>query len=57
MEITYPVVLGDRNVVQQYGGIYAIPTTFIVDREGNIVGGHRGYFFKEDFERILAELL
>ena len=57
MEITYPVVLGDRSVVQQYGGIYGIPTTFVVDREGSIVERHTGYFFKEDFERILAKLL
>lgn len=36
-KMNYPVVIGDQGVVSAYGGIRGIPTTFIVDRKGNIV--------------------
>lgn len=34
--INYPIVMGDDAVVEAFGGIEAIPTTFIIDREGKI---------------------
>jgi peroxiredoxin len=56
-KIRYPVVLGDRKVVYDYGGIQAIPTTFIVDREGNVVGGQRGLLPEKQLEKMLKEVL
>src|SRR5690242_2478146 len=32
--MNYPVLLADPKVVQAYGGIEAIPTTFVIDRAG-----------------------
>lgn len=55
--ITYPVVLGTRYVVRDYGGITGIPTTFIVDRKGNVVSGHVGYFPKDLFETEIEKVL
>jgi len=40
--INYPVVLGTLEVVIAYGNIQAIPTSFIIDREGNIINKHIG---------------
>lgn len=41
--INYPVVMGTSKLVQDYGGIRAIPTTFLIDQDGDIgkkiVGG------------------
>jgi thiol-disulfide isomerase/thioredoxin len=34
--MNYPVVLGDESVTTPFGGVEEIPTTFIVDRQGNI---------------------
>ena len=34
--MNYPVVIGDESVTAIFGGVDAIPTTFIVDRQGNI---------------------
>jgi thiol-disulfide isomerase/thioredoxin len=34
--MNYPVVIGDESVTATFGGVDAIPTTFIVDRQGNI---------------------
>ncbi len=55
--IEYPIVLGDRKVVQDYGGIRSIPTTFIIDREGKIVDRLVGYKPKEFFENKITKLL
>jgi thioredoxin-like negative regulator of GroEL len=56
-KITYPVVVGDRKVVYDYGGIDAIPTTFIVNRDGDVVSGHRGLLPKAQLEKMLREVL
>jgi thiol-disulfide isomerase/thioredoxin len=34
--MNYPVVIGDESVTAIFGGVDAIPATFIVDRQGNI---------------------
>jgi len=57
MNIPYPVVMDDGKLLDQYGGIDAIPTTFIVDRKGNIVKKHIGYYSKESFEAQVKSLL
>lgn len=55
--MNYPVVMGDQAVVDAFGGIEGIPTTFVIDREGHIVAKHVGYTAKEDFERAIKPLL
>ena len=40
--INYPIVLGDLEVSAAYGNIQAIPTSFIIDQEGNIINKHIG---------------
>jgi cytochrome c biogenesis protein CcmG/thiol:disulfide interchange protein DsbE len=57
MKMPYPVVLGDKSVAAAYGGIQAIPTTFIIDRAGAVVKKHVGYLSKEDFESTVKPLL
>lgn len=56
-KMTYPVVMGDQAVAEAYGGINAIPTSFVVDRKGKIIKHHVGYFSKEEFEKALKGLL
>jgi peroxiredoxin len=55
--INYPVVLGDQQVVDDYGGFNAIPTTFIIDRNGNIVDQHTGTMTLKELELKLKPLL
>jgi peroxiredoxin len=55
--INYTVVLGDEDVSDSYGGIGAIPTTFVLDRDGNIRKKYIGYKNKEVFEKDIKELL
>ncbi len=55
--ISYPIVLGDQQVSDAYGGISAIPTTFLVDRDGNVVKRHLGYLSPAEFEKQVKALL
>lgn len=55
--MNYTVVLADDKTAQAFGGIEAIPTTFIIDREGRIVTKHLGFTEKDEFEKELKPLL
>lgn len=56
-EINYPVLFADSKTVGAYGGIRSIPTTFVVDKEGNVVGRIVGSRPKSEFEQIIKDLL
>lgn len=51
MKINYPVVFGDGQVVQDYGGIRSIPTTFVIDRDFTIQRKYVGYQGHSVFEK------
>jgi cytochrome c biogenesis protein CcmG/thiol:disulfide interchange protein DsbE len=55
--VNYPMVMGNEKVTESYGGIVAIPTTFVIDRQGRIVGRHMGYEDKAVFEKEIQSLL
>lgn len=55
--INYPVVYSNNSVVQQYGGIRSIPTSFIIDREGKIVASYVGLYPESTYEKHIKELL
>jgi thiol-disulfide isomerase/thioredoxin len=55
--INYPVVYGNMDVVKAYGGIEAIPTSFILDQKGNIVDTHVGLVPKETYTSVIKTLL
>src|SRR3954471_1119552 len=40
--INYPVVMATPELIQAYGGVAALPTTFVVDPEGRVVQRHLG---------------
>ena len=55
--MTYPILLGDDKVAEQFGGILGLPTTFIVDKEGKFYSMHRGLVSREGVEEELVALL
>jgi thiol-disulfide isomerase/thioredoxin len=56
-EVNYPIVIGNEKIAEKYGGIVALPTTFVIDRQGRIVGRHIGYNDKATFEKEVQSLL
>ena len=55
--INYPVVFGTMDVVNDYGNIYAIPTSFIIDQSGKIVTSHIGLVPKKIIKGEINSLL
>ena len=55
--VNYRVVIGNDNTAQLYGGIDALPTTFLIDREGKIAAVHIGVASRKDFEDGVEQLL
>ena len=57
MKINYPVVMGDAKTLEAYGNFQAIPTTFFIDRAGNVAGQHEGGADQALFEAAVKPLL
>jgi peroxiredoxin len=56
-KINYRVVIGTEEVSQLYGGVEALPTTFMIDREGRIAAIHEGLAGKGEYQHEILELL
>jgi cytochrome c biogenesis protein CcmG/thiol:disulfide interchange protein DsbE len=56
-KVNYAMLLADARVGDAYGGIQYLPTTFIIDRKGQIVKRLVGYQSKELLEREIEPLL
>lgn len=56
-KINYRIVLGDDKTGDQYGGLEALPTTFVIDRSGRIASVHVGLAGKKDFSDAIEKLL
>ncbi|GAB1348183.1 TlpA disulfide reductase family protein [Ignavibacteriales bacterium] len=54
--VNYPVAYYTNEVSQAYGGIESIPTSFIIDREGNIVEKHVGLVDISAYESAINSL-
>jgi peroxiredoxin len=57
MNINYRLLIGNDSIADQFGGVDALPTTFLIDREGKIAAVHVGLSGKRDFEDGIRELL
>ena len=59
MGINYPIVMETTELNRQFPGVFALPTTFLVNREGRIVQTHVGLINPAVFEqeaRYLSDL-
>ncbi len=56
-KINFPVVIDDGKLASAYGNIQAIPTSFLVDKNGTIVDVHVGLLRKEALEAKVKGLL
>ena len=57
--INYQLVMGDEGVVAAFGGVEGIPTTFLIDRSGQIrdrkVGAEETAEYEKKIAAVLAE--
>lgn len=59
LKIDFPVLFDSDNKVVEMFKVDAMPTTFIIDRDGNIRHLHRGYKpgYEVDYQEQVAELI
>ncbi|MBL9202702.1 MAG: TlpA family protein disulfide reductase [Opitutaceae bacterium] len=55
--INYALVMGDDEIQKAFGGIEAIPTTFLIDRDGQIRDRKVGAEHSETYEQKVAAVL
>lgn len=56
-KVNYRILGGNDSVVQLYGGVDSLPTTFIIDAEGKIASTHIGLVSKSVYENEIEQLL
>jgi thiol-disulfide isomerase/thioredoxin len=57
MGIDYPIVMGSRTLSSEYGGVPALPTSFVVDTGGRVVQKHEGLYPIDRYDSEVRSLL
>jgi peroxiredoxin len=57
MGVNYPILIGKESVGDQYGGVPALPETFLISRDGKIVDKIIGLRGKADIEEAIRKAL
>ena len=55
--VNYRTLLGDSMIAQLYGGVDALPTNFLIDRDGRVASAHQGLIGKSTYQNEIQELL
>ena len=56
-KINYRIGLGGEELVKLYGGLDALPETYLIDREGRIAAHHVGMAPRAEYEKEIAQVL
>ena len=57
LQMSYPIIIDEGELADAFGGVYALPTTFLVDSEGTIVYRFIGLFPIDEMRESMEELL
>ena len=57
MGINYPVVMAGLDLASEYGGVPALPTSFVIDTHGRVVQKHVGLYPTDVYESEIRSLL
>jgi thiol-disulfide isomerase/thioredoxin len=57
MKINYKLVMGNAELAGAYGNIEAIPSTFLIGRDGMVVNHYVGFHERAVFEKDIQEAL
>lgn len=55
--INYPVLMFSQSVLEDFGGVYGIPASFMVNRKGEVVKRYTGYVAHAVLARDIKTLL
>jgi thiol-disulfide isomerase/thioredoxin len=54
--MNYPVVMATKELADNYGGVPALPTSFIIDQQGRVMQKHTGLYEYAVYERDVRAL-
>jgi hypothetical protein len=59
MKMNYPILIGngEHPMLKEFGPMPGLPTTVIIDRDGNVCSSHTGLTEKAVFEETIKALL
>ena len=57
MQFNFPVVVGNEELVEKFGEMYALPTTLVINKKGEIVATHTGLVDRSVYEEEIESLL
>lgn len=52
--VNFPIVVGTPETAEAFGGIVGLPTTFVANRQGQILEAHVGFATQELIEAMIA---
>lgn len=55
--IQYPVLMADEAVMKDFGGVYGIPVSFLVNKKGNVVKKYTGYVSAQVLNKDIKSIL
>jgi thiol-disulfide isomerase/thioredoxin len=55
--MTYPIVMATPELIESYGGVPALPTSFLIDTQGRVVQKHSGLYPIAYYHREIRTLL
>jgi thiol-disulfide isomerase/thioredoxin len=55
--VNYPIVMASPEIVREYGGVPALPATFVVDTQSRVVQKHVGLYPPKVYENEVRALL
>jgi thiol-disulfide isomerase/thioredoxin len=55
--MNYPVVMWSRELISEYGGVPALPTTFLINKDARIVQKHEGLYPPEVYDTEVRALI
>ncbi len=55
--MTYPIVMATQELIDAYGGVPALPTSFLIDTQGRVVQKHSGLYPIKSYDLEIRSLL
>ena len=55
--INYPVLMAEFKTTMDFGGVFGIPVSFLVNKKGNVVKRYTGYVQRKVLEKDINSLL
>jgi thiol-disulfide isomerase/thioredoxin len=56
-KMNYPILFGNDAIADAWGGVFGLPTSFMIDRQGKIRATHQGLIGKDVIEKDIRSML